>query len=349
MRIHFVKHYCFLPLATSLILLGLASTGPDLHAQGCVQSRGAGGYLLNGEDAYLPANSWQVAIGYRWLNSDRHFVGDQEQKQRQAQGSQVENDSHFIDLTTTYAITKRFSLNLTIPFVYSDRSSLYEHDGVHRHTMSASGLADVRFNGFMWVFDPDHHKDGNIAFGVGMKFPTGDSEATDLSYKATGPVLRYVDQSIQPGDGGWGVTLDMQGFQKIVKNLYAYTQASYLINPQEREPATGYSIPDTYLLRAGLSYVIWPSQGLSLSLGGRMEGVPVTDWFGSSEGSRRPGYSVSIEPGITWVHKKLAITVTAPVAIERNRERSVSDIRTNKHGDAAFADFIITSNISYRF
>ena len=73
------------------------------------------------------------------------------------------------------------------------------------------------------------------------------------------------------------------------------------------------------------------------------------DWFGGSEGSRRPGYSISIEPGITWVHHKLAITVTAPVAVDRNRERSVSDIRNGTHGDAAFADFILTSSITYRF
>jgi hypothetical protein len=126
--------------------------------------------------------------------------------------------------------------------------------------------------------------------------------------------------------------------------------ATYLISPQEKDKATGYSTPDAYLLRAGLSYAIWPSKGLSLSLGGRMEGVPVTDWFGGSNGSRRPGYAISIEPGITWVHKQFAITVTGPVAIERNRERSVPDMATpGKHGDAAFADYLITSSISFRF
>jgi len=252
-----------------------------------------------GEEAYLAEGNWEGNVGYRWLHSDRHFVGGQEQPQRQANGSDVVNDSHFIDLTATYAVTRRFALNLTVPFVYSTRSSLYEHDGTNRHTMTASGLADVRIASTVWLLDPVTHHDGNFTLGVGIKFPTGDSAATDIAYRPTGPTLRYVDQSIQPGDGGWGVTLDAQGFQKIVKNTYAYMQASYLINPQEKNTPTGYSIPDTYLLRAGLSYTVWPAKGLSLTLGGRMEGVPVTDWFGGSEGSRRPGYSVSIEPGIT--------------------------------------------------
>ena len=331
-------------LLSSLALL------PAAHGQGCVQSRGAGMCsIMQAESDYLQPGGWQAAVGYRWLHSDRHFIGSQEQPQRQANGTQVINDSHFIDLTATYGLTKRLSLNLTVPFVYSDRSSLYEHDNIHRHSMVASGLADVRLGATMWVFNPDQHHDGNLSFGLGLKCPTGDSEAQAIAYKVTGPALRYVDQSIQPGDGGWGVVLETQGFQKLFQNTYAYMSASYLISPQERNPHTGYSIPDSYLLRAGSIYVIWPAAGLSLSLGGRMEGVPVTDWFGGSEGSRRPGYAVSIEPGIIWVYRKLSVNVTAPVALDRNREWSVSDLRTGKHGDAAFADFIITSSISLRF
>ena len=336
-------------------LLGVAGLESSVFAQGCVQSRGAGGcMLMQGNDIYLHPGQWQASIGYRWLHSDRHFVGDREQPQRQAAGNEVINDSHFIDLTATYAVTKRWSLNLTLPFVYSDRSSKYEHLGNMpatnpRFHTQAGGLADVRLTSSFWIFNPDKHHEGNLALGVGIKAPTGDYEATDVFQKPAGPTLGYVDQSIQPGDGGWGVILDAQGFQKIVKNTYAYMQASYLINPREKIPTTGFSVPDSYLLRAGISYAIWPSKGLSLSLGGRMEGVPVTDWFGGSEGSRRPGYAVSIEPGITWVYKKVAVTVTAPVALDRNRERSVSDLRNGRHGDAAFADFIITSSISYRF
>ena len=345
-------------VTVALPLLCAALLEIPVFAQGCVQSRGAGGGMfMECGDPYLNSGDWQAAIGYRWLHSDRHFIGDREQPQRQANGDQVINDSHFIDLTATYALSKRVSLNLTIPFVVSERSSKYEHLGNSpsnpRFSTYASGLADLRLTSTIWLFKPETHHDGNLALGVGMKCPTGDYEATDTFQKRTGPTVGFVDQSIQPGDGGWGVILEAQGFQKIVKNTFAYMQASYLINPQEKNPnrpeSTGYSIPDSYLMRLGLSYAIWPSQGLVLSLGGRMEGVPVTDWFGGSEGSRRPGFAVSIEPGIIWTRKKLSVGVTAPVALYRNRERSVSDIRSGGHGDAAFADFIITSSITYRF
>jgi hypothetical protein len=355
MRTTTTHNYLKIPAYTATIVLCATALEPQVFGQGCVQSRGAGiGMLLNGEDTYLQAGQWQATLGYRWLHSDRHFVGAVEQPQRQERGDEVINDSHFFDLTATYAVTKRLSLNLTLPFVYSDRSSKYEHLGNNpptnpRFHTQAAGLADIRLTSSFWLLDPEKHHDGNFALGVGIKAPTGDAEATDTFQRTSGPTVRYVDQSIQPGDGGWGAIIEAQGFQKLFKDTYAYMQGSYLINPEERNDATGYSTPDSYLVRAGLSYNLWPAKGLSLSLGGRMEGVPAEDWIGSSEGGRRPGYSISIEPGIVWTHKKLAITVTAPVAIERNRERSVSDLRSGGHGDAAFADYIITSSISYRF
>lgn len=296
-------------------------------------------------NSYLEAGDWQVSLAHRWLHSDRHFIGDREQPQRQANGSEVINDVHTFDFTATYAINSRVSLGLTLPFVHADRSSLYEHDRTNRHHMTAGGLGDVRLVGTVWLLAPEKHPDGNFALGAGIKAPTGDYEATDYKFRPTGKVLDYVDNSIQPGDGGWGVMLEAQGFQKIVKNTFAYMNATYLINPRERIPTTGYSVWDAYLLRIGLTYAIWPENGLALSLGGRMEGVPSTDWFGGSAGSRRPGYAVSIEPGITWTHNKFSVTVTAPVALERNRERNFQ----GRPGDAAFADYLITSSISYRF
>ncbi len=359
-------------IVAGLTLSALLVSSQTSHAQGCVATRGSGGGMLpHGDDVYLQPNSWEATLGYRWLYSDRHFKGREEQKERQALGTDVRNDSHFIDTTIAYGISKRTSVSLTLPFVSSQRSSLYEHGAKdaagnrERHEMSASGLADVRLTTTTWLFDPEAHHSGNIALGIGVKAPTGDSEAKDIKYKNSATlgnytVMDFVDQSIQPGDGGWGFIVEAQGFQKLFNNAAAYMQMSYLISPKEMNGAyslTGtpqvkrfHSVPDSYLLRAGLSYSVWPSKGLSLSLGGRMEGVPVEDLIGGSLGFRRPGYAVSIEPGVNWAYKKLSFNLTVPIAVERNRERSYIEIVENRPGgDAAFADYIITSSVSYRF
>jgi hypothetical protein len=41
--------------------------------------------------------------------------------------------------------------------------------------------------------------------------------------------------------------------------------------------------------------------------------------------------------------------VQVPWAVERNRRRSVPDIRNGRHGDAAFADYALTIGLTRRF
>jgi hypothetical protein len=318
-------------------------------------------------NSYLEPGHWQVSLAYRWLHSDRHFRGGHEEPQRQANGSEVINDVHTIDLSTTYALSRRLDLTFTLPFVTAERSSKYEHLGNStanpRFTTSAGGVGDVRLVGNFWVLPPENHPNGNISLGLGVKAPTGDDAATDTFTRKVGGkivgVERPVDQSIQPGDGGWGLLLEMQGFQKLFRRAFGYLTASYLMNPAEHNqtqtpnstPAspTYLSVTDAYLLRIGLTHAVWPAQGLSLSLGGRMEGVPARDAIGGSQGFRRPGYAISIEPGLSWAKGKYLVNLTAPVALERNREWSVPNLASGAQGDAAFADFLILLSVSRRF
>ncbi len=330
---------------TCLLAGMLAPT--DAFSQGCVIARGGGGgaMVMQG-DGFPEPGDWQMSLAYRYFHSDRHFIGDEEQPQRQEQGTQVDNWSNFIDLTATYNFSKRFSVNLTLPFVSHARSSLYEHDRTNRHSTYASGLADLRFGAQYWLVNPETHHNWNISLLGGVKAPTGDYLATDVFYRPAGPTVRYVDSSIQPGDGGWGFYLGTEGFAAIVGNLSAYWQGFYLFNPEENIDETGFSIPDSYMARAGFNYIVWPSQGLALSVGGRIEGVPSEDALGGSMGSRRPGYSVGIEPGISWTKGRWYAGLTTPVALYRNRTTTYG--RTTP-GDAAFADFSINFTGAMRF
>ncbi|MBM4154223.1 MAG: transporter [Lentisphaerae bacterium] len=319
----------------------------DALAQGCVIARGGGcGAMVMHGDGFPEPGEWQLSLAYRYFHSDRHFSGDEEQTQRQAEGTQVDNWSNFLDTIIAYNATQRFSVNFTMPFVWHERSSLYEHDGINRHSTYAYGLADVRLGLQYWLLKPETHHRGNIAVGLGGKAPTGDYRATDISYSTNGPTLSYVDSSIQPGDGGWGFYASTEGFLAIAGNLSSYMQGFYLFNPRELVPETGYSVPDSYMGRMGLNYVVWPSQRLALSFGGRVEGVPSEDVIGGSRGTRRPGYSVGLEPGISWTKGRWHAGLTVPIAVYRNRTLTYGRI---SRGDAAFADYSINFSGSMRF
>ena len=80
-----------------------------------------------------------------------------------------------------------------------------------------------------------------------------------------------------------------------------------------------------------------------------MEGVPVRDAFGSSNGFRRPGYAISVEPTLMYTRNRYMFSVSVPWAVERNRKTSVTDMVNHIHGDAAFADYLLLVSVSRHF
>ena len=354
-------------LISAIITLGIGYS-PSVFGQGCIASRGTcltPGHsdIHAGAGEILPPSSgFQAAVGYRWLHSDRMFANDVEQKQIETEGSQEINDSHFIDLSISYAFTPRFSATLTLPFSVHDRSQVVRaYDGtiVQRFHTQASGIGDVRLEGNAWLLDPQTHMKGNVLLGVGVSAPSGDRDAQDtfLVPSFSGPRARRlsVDQSIQPGNGGWGILLDLYAYWELAPRLNGFVNGSYTFTPEEKYSPTAtfvgdYSIADSYLGRGGFEYLVWPKHSLTLSLAGRIDGVPVHDLVGGSGGFRRPGYAVSIEPGVSLAFKSWSISVNTPVALYRNREQSVSEKNLGLDPVAAgFADFIVTCSVMKSF
>ena len=87
-----------------------------------------------------------------------------------------------------------------------------------------------------------------------------------------------------------------------------------------------------------------------------MECIPSKDLIGDSDGFRRPGYIISVEPSAFYTFGKHTVGVNFPIALERNRTRSQIDIArgTNPatgepyHGDAAFADWLLSVTYAFR-
>ena len=352
------RPFSFAALYSPAFLIGLGWLGSATsgRSQGCIPAH----YIslsLGAEGVnYLRPGQLEGEVSYRYLHSENVFIGTHEQPQLHDVGGR--NTIHSIDVSVTYEISDRFGATLTVPFLHDD-FSLPNDDG-KRHEGSTGGLGDVRLVGTAWLLSPREHPDGNVNLGIGVKAPTGDYRATDTYYTAGGqPLLRPVDIAAQPGDGGWGIMLELQAFQKIVQNLYGYASGFYLLNPRDTN-GTGRpsptstavnSVPDQYLGRVGLSYAIWPAHGLSVSLGGRIDGVPVSDAVGGSDGFRRAGYAIYVDPGINWVFGKNALSLNVPVAVERNLQASPyldgGVIKSSAGG--AFADFLVVAAFSRRF
>lgn len=342
----------------------------NLYSQGCVAIRGFSGCIGNmNNTANLQKGEYQLGTNVRYFESFRHFRGDHEETHRVEQGTEVINNTYLADLSINYGITNRWFANLVLPYVNNYRSSMYEHGGNppnglgDRNSTSSSGLSDIRFGAGYWIFDPNTHIEYNYSVALGMKLPTGNYNYKDNFYNQgenrDQTINTVVDQSIQPGDGGYGVTIDLQGYHLLSSKFLLTSNFNYLLNPQAtngiktRNGRSEFSCPDQFAARVGTFYIS-PFEGFGLYLGGRAEGVPSSDLIGSSEGYRRPGYVLSIDPGISYNNNRISVNLNIPVALYRNRIQSYEDkVRTADtgtfvQGDAAFADYLINFNISYR-
>ncbi len=348
-----------------LLLILTIFVNQKSKAQGCVAIKGTAGICSRPSDA----KGWELNFNNRYFKSYKHFVGAVEQKQRVKEGSNVINQAYELDITATRAINSRWSIAMTLPILDFSRSSLYEHDGATRHTTHSFGVGDVRFSAYCWMFDPKTSHKGNLQLGLGIKLPTGNYNYMDYFYKkADSSVLGPVDQSIQPGDGGTGITFEVNSFYNFSHKLGVYGSFFYLSNPREvngtsttrggtaSATAKKYntdvmSVPDLFMTRAGVSYMI---HRFNFSGGVRIEGLPSKDLIGGSRGFRRPGYIISAEPSITYVAKKTSFNIAVPFALKRNRTQSDSDKRrtaatgTHVQGDAAFADYLISFGMTIR-
>lgn len=352
----------FSTLFTALFIFFISN---KVNAQGCVAIKGTAGICSRPTDA----KGWEINLNNRYFRSYKHYVGTEEQKRRVEEGTNVINRAYELDVSAIRTLNSRWSLGITLPILSYSRSSLYEHDGKTRNTTHSFGIGDLRFSAYRWMLDPQTSHKGNIQLGLGIKLPTGNYNYLDYFYKkADSSVLGPVDQSIQPGDGGTGVTFEINTFYNFTHQLGVYGNFFYLVNPREvngtsttrggtaSATAKKYntdvmSVPDLFMSRAGLAYMV---NNVTFSGGIRIEGLPSKDLIGGSRGFRRPGYIISAEPTITWVTKKVSFNIAVPVALKRNRTQSNADKRqtidtgTFKQGDAAFADYSINAGLTIR-
>ncbi|MCV9385839.1 transporter [Reichenbachiella ulvae] len=161
----------------------------QIYAQGCVAIRGFSGCASGmGNTFGVSEGEFFTSAGFRYFKSFRHFRGAEEEHERIEQGTEVINHSYFLDLSINYGITDRLYATAILPMLYHDRSSMYEHGGNppnglgERHHTSSYGLGDIRLGAGYWLLDPNQSNKHNLAFGLGVKLPTGKYDYKDTFY-----------------------------------------------------------------------------------------------------------------------------------------------------------------------
>lgn len=339
--------------------LGLMPT--SAVAQGCEPIRFTTPIDLGGEgQVYQTSHQWRLTLAYRRLHSNEFFVGTSENSALAPGGESPVFDIHTVVASMAYSLSDRIRLHLSLPFSTASITRKWA-DSVH-HQQRATGIGDVSAMGELWLLNPKSHRNGNVAVALGVKAPTGSHTKASTFYTKTSSLAYPADQTVQPGDGGWGVTFQAQAFQRVKDGIFAYGSGSYMANPKAQTevvinptaPVPVYwSVPDVYQARLGAAFSVWADQGLTMSLGGRMDGIPRRDLFGGGDSTtiKRTSQIIYADPGLSLNRGKSNFTLSVPIRLHVNRKQSLLEARSigpASVNGGGFAKYLVFASYSYR-
>jgi len=170
--------------------------------------------VFGGQKPYLEKGRWQLVTAYRGAVSDKHYQGTEPFAELDPGGPT--NRQHQLNGDVWYAATERLNIGVSVPAHVNSFTVLRVPPGSPPGTAPAEGathargLGDITLRARYWALSPATAR-GNIAVGLSLKTPTGRSDVTDEIYGRSIPV----DWSIQPGDGGRGISGNVAGFADV--------------------------------------------------------------------------------------------------------------------------------------
>jgi len=341
----------------SLLLLNILFTIYG-WAQGCVAIRNVAGVspdLLF--ENIQPGDKLIFNVTNRYFEASSTFRGD-----KYFTDTLVTNRIYSLNISALRLLNNGWSVGFSVPIAANSRNNGADHKGpgtLPRYTTHAFGLGDIRFTVYKWFLNPAVNKKGNIQGGLGIKLPTGDFRYQDyFTRNDSTKVLAPVDQAIQLGDGGTGITAELSAFYSLGQKINLFMQGFYLINPREqngvsnlkgRNPnsaqiannTTVMSVPDQYSIRGGANYQF---RKIVLTGSLRYEKLPVEDLIGGNKGFRRAASITSAEAGITYRMKSTFAFVNMGVPFKRDIKQNIQ----NDFTPAGFADWVITFGVQFK-
>lgn len=336
----------------TILTLGTLAGPGFLSGQGCAPTRFAAAVPGTDGDIYLRRRTWQLSLAYRRLTSNHLIQGHLDMGPSSVVKSQV------LFTSLTYGVSDRLAVTLNAPFAHGSHETAYP-DGL-RHTNTATGLGDISLSVSYWLFNANPLRaGGNLGVGFGLKVPTGKNDVEGTWWNADGSTIAWpVHQSIELGDGGWGVIVRTQGFQPLFSRTYLYAGGSYTINPRKttevaRTPGSPqhWAVPDTWDATAGVVYSVSPEQGFSARLGVEFEGTRKRDLFGGTDGleHRLPATTGYLAPALTFTRGAHTVTLSMGARVHKNFLPSVWDDAAGQKGGGGLAKYIFQGAYAVRF
>ena len=357
-----MRHLKFVVSAV-VVVAGLMASASPAAAQGCILLRQTSPAFGTNGSPDQEVGTFQLTFTGRTSTANQHYNGTVYQAQRQALDTYVVNQQHSVTATLSYQWKPRVSVNVGVPWIVANWGipSPQSAGESARANQNTRGLGDVTTLARVSLLSPSAGHSWNMMFGGGVKLPTGNYKATDVFPDSTGVAStnleRHTDISTQPGDGGWGMIMDLQGF-KAMGRMMVFGSGTYLLNPRnvgalknrtlaaapDSTLLSDYNtVSDQYVVRLGGEASLF--KGIGFSMAWRLEGVPRYDLIGRSDGFRRPGMEMYYEPALTYTVGRQTISFNLPIGYYFNRKPNPY---TNAAGDSTFPKYVAIATYSTR-
>jgi hypothetical protein len=346
-------------LTVALVATTILGTASSSSAQGCILLRQTAPIFGTTGSLNQEVGAWTLVFTGRTSTADKHYNGSVRQIQREIEQTYVVNRQNSITATLAYQLSPRVVLVGSVPYIEASWGIPSPRSGgpAARANENARGLGDITSLARFSLFNPlTTNRTWNVTVGGGVKFPTGNNKSIDQFPDGNGNnnTERYVDISVNPGDGGWGLIMDFQGY-KSMGRFTPFGSATWLANPRDtggpsrgnlvsnQTPSNVNTVSDQFVMRAGSTIAI--TRTIAASIAWRMEGVPRYDMFGLSHGFRRPGVEMYWEPGVTISTGRHAVSINVPIGYYYNRFRNPY---TGTPGDSTFPEYVTIATYSMR-
>jgi hypothetical protein len=291
---------------------------------------------------------FQVSTGWRYARATRGYFRFQQNGSFNQLWQPRERIS-VLDINAKYIFSPRFSVQADIPIVFNYFSQVFPIEGPElgvRHQLNASPkLGDISIYANYWLLKRKQHPLHNIAFGIGLKPPTGSWRLRQFypNLQGTAASNRFIyPPAIMPGDGELGVIVGFDAYKTFahpipIRGTTIFAGAQYLITTRETNGTpsvvaeAGVPIPtqlknrlvngtpNTWNGQLGISIPAphtseneW-LHGLRYQLVFRSEGVTAHDLFHGNSGFRQPGFTFSVGPGFLFAYKRDYLSVDIPI------------------------------------
>lgn len=269
------------------------------------------GAVNSGNGGVYEKGNYGIILKYINFTQDQLYDGNDEldfirpQKGQKPGKKCYERTTEKFQLTLRAGISENLDARLIIPYLDKElKRQSFNND----FTDSNSGIGDIKLISRYRIWSQKKKDPFNLAFGLGVKMPTGKTDEEDDSGVCLPAYL-------QAGSGSWDPIFEL-GAHKIIGRHWISTYFRYKMAGKGELGDRDFEKPDIFKYNVAYAYALSNLFDLELELNGEVRGKAELD---GKKNDNTGGHIIYLTPGIHFkFYKGMHCDVGIPIPVYRD-------------------------------